>query len=218
MGIDPAGEAPLHEEALMTAALRLDVPELTDLIERRDLTVDDVAHLPEDLRYELVDGRLVLSPTPLASHQWIGYDVVHACGVNAPVDVAPIGEMSVMIDSRNERRPDIVMVHVECGNVSPIDVVHVILIGEIVSPSSRVIDGKDKLKVYADAGVPYYWIIDPLAERVTLTEFVLGSGGVYHEGVRTDERVTLTRPWEIMLDLPALTERRDRLGRPRRTT
>ncbi|GAA4947853.1 hypothetical protein GCM10025331_39670 [Actinoplanes utahensis] len=110
------------------------------------------------------------------------------------------------------------MVHVDCGNVSPIDVVHVILIAEIVSPPSRVTDGKDKLKVYADAGGPYCWVIDPLAEKVTLTEFVLGSGGVYRQGARTDELVTLTRPWEITLDLPALTERRDRFGRPRRTT
>jgi hypothetical protein len=49
------------EEDSMTAAFRLAAP---DLIDRRDLTVDDVAHLPDDLHYELIDGRLVLTPPP----------------------------------------------------------------------------------------------------------------------------------------------------------
>jgi hypothetical protein len=32
-------------------------------------TVDDVRHLPEDLHYELIGGRLMLSPPVLPFHQ-----------------------------------------------------------------------------------------------------------------------------------------------------
>ncbi len=44
----------------MTAALHL--PDL--LRDKQDWTVDDLASLPDDLHYELIDGRLLLpSPT-----------------------------------------------------------------------------------------------------------------------------------------------------------
>jgi hypothetical protein len=39
-----------------------------NLPDRQDWTVDDLASLPEDLRYELIDGRLIL-PSPTAIHQ-----------------------------------------------------------------------------------------------------------------------------------------------------
>ncbi|GAA0458171.1 hypothetical protein Ade02nite_07440 [Paractinoplanes deccanensis] len=50
----------------MTASLRLADPRL---LERRDLTVDDLVDLPEDLRYELIGGRLVLSTHAKTTHQ-----------------------------------------------------------------------------------------------------------------------------------------------------
>jgi hypothetical protein len=62
-------------------------------------------------------------------------------------------------------------------------------------------------------GIPSSWIIDPLAERVTFTEFRLGSDGAYRSRLRTDDIVTVDRPWEITLDLPAWTRRRDRTNR-----
>lgn len=213
MGIDLTEKAPLSEEALMTAALRLDVPELADLLERRDLTVDDVARLPEDLRYELIDGRLVLTLSPSYFHQRVMLDVTMACRVNEPPDIGISHDQSVMIDNHNERRPDVVAIRIEGASVSPVASVDLILAVEILSPSSQRVDRKDKLKVYADAGVAHYWIIDPLAERMTLTEFVLGQDGRYQQVRHTDERATLDRPWRVTLDLPAFTADRDRILR-----
>jgi hypothetical protein len=54
----------------MTAALKL--PSLLD--EKQDWTVDDLASLPKDLRYELIDGRLIL-PSPTYFHQEICYQL-----------------------------------------------------------------------------------------------------------------------------------------------
>jgi Uma2 family endonuclease len=62
-------------------------------------------------------------------------------------------------------------------------------------------------------GIPSYWIIDPLAERVTFTQFCLGPDGVYQRRLRTDALVTVDQPWEITLDLPAWTGKRDRIRR-----
>lgn len=68
-------------EESMTAALRLAAP---DLIGRQDLTVDDVANLPEDLRYELIDGRLILSPSPTPFHQFLILRLAFALESNCP--------------------------------------------------------------------------------------------------------------------------------------
>ncbi|MFI7547707.1 hypothetical protein [Actinoplanes sp. NPDC049599] len=60
-------------------------------------------------------------------------------------------------------------------------------------------------------GIPSYWIIDPLADRVTFTQFCLGTDGVYQSRLETAEVVTVDRPWEVTLDLPAWTRKRDRI-------
>jgi hypothetical protein len=81
----------------------------------------------------------------------------------------------------------------------------VLLVVEIVSPLSQFTDRDDERKLYAAAGIPAYWVIDPLAERVTLTELILDDQGVDRQHLRTSERLTLSGPWPTTLDLPAWT-------------
>ncbi|WP_430783937.1 hypothetical protein [Actinoplanes sp. G11-F43] len=45
---------------------------------------------------------------------------------------------------------------------------------------------------------------------------MLGPDGRYQRTLRTEERVALDSPWEITLDVPARTQRRDRIQRARR--
>ena len=198
----------------MTAALRLAAP---DLIGRQDLTVDDVANLPEDLRYELVDGRLVLSPTPKPIHQSIGVDVAAAFKVNRPAGIVVSTDQSVMFDSHNERCPDVALIHQEGADFTPVLASDVLLAVEIISPSSQVIDRVDKMKVYADGGISIYWIIDLLAERVTLTEFLLSPDGDYRQQETTGDLVMMVRPWKVTVDLPSFTQERDSIRTARRT-
>jgi Uma2 family endonuclease len=51
------------------------------------------------------------------------------------------------------------------------------LVIEIVSPSTRAVDRGVKYYEYEQAGVPEYWLVDPLRERVEA--YRLGAGGVY---------------------------------------
>jgi Uma2 family endonuclease len=51
------------------------------------------------------------------------------------------------------------------------------LVIEIVSPSTRAVDRGVKYYEYEQAGVPEYWLVDPLRERVEA--YRLGPGGVY---------------------------------------
>jgi Uma2 family endonuclease len=196
---------PIEEES-MTAALQLVDPRL---LERRDLTVDDLADLPEDLHYELIDGRLVLTPSAVPLHQNIADLIWMAMRQNRPPEFYISTDQSVGLDGRNERRPDVVVIPSVKARRSPQRVEDVALAVEVVSPSSKSFDRKRKRDDYARAGIPLYWIIDPLADRVTFTEFTLEVGGGYRLQRESDQRVTIEKPWRITLDLPAWTRERD---------
>ena len=190
----------------MTAAVHLVDP---GLIGRRDLTVAEVADLPDELHYELIDGRLVLTPAALPIHQNIGSSVLNALRADCPRTHYASLDQSVVLGPSNERRPDVLALRIEGASRSPVAVTDVCLVVEILSPSSIAVDRDVKLKDYAYAGIPTYWIIDPLGPRLNFTEFVLDSGGHYRRGLHTDERLTLDRPWRITLDPPSWTEERD---------
>jgi Uma2 family endonuclease len=113
------------------------------------------------------------------------------------------------VDSRNEPRPDVVALRIEGASRSPVPVEDAILVVEVISPESTIRDRFEKTRLYAAAGVPAYWVVDPLRERITLTEFLLGADGDYAPSVETDGLVTIDRPWEVTLNLPGWTARRD---------
>ena len=202
------------EEEPMTAALSLS--ELRDLTDRQDWTVDDLASLPEDLRYELIDGRLILSPSPLPFHQFCVLRLSVALEENSPDEFFISFDQSVQIDSSNEPRPDVVLMRESGADRTPVMAADVLLAIEVISPESSTRDRQDKLKRYAYAGIRDYWIVDPRGERVTLTAFSLDRSSTYRQVVRTDGLVTIDRPWETTLDLPAWTKRRDRIRAARR--
>ncbi len=194
----------------MTAAPHLSELDMIDhLLGRDDLTVDDIADLPEDLRYELIDGRLVLSPLAMPFHQYLSFQVAAAVDAFCPDDFLVNVEQAVLLDRRNELRPDVMLIRGEGAFTSPVKPGDVPLVVETISESSKKFDRTGKLKKYAYVGIPNYWIFDPLAERVMFTQFVLGREGAYRQLLHTGELVTVDQPWKVTLDLPAWTRRRD---------
>src|SRR3954454_19420505 len=98
----------------MTAALKL--PSLLD--EKQDWTVDDLASLPKDLRYELIDGRLIL-PSPTYLHQEICAELRIMLRPHCPPGYRPVVDVSLEVDRRNEPRPDVVVGRTAHGMRSP---------------------------------------------------------------------------------------------------
>jgi len=170
-----------------------------------------VARLPEDLPYELIDGRLALSPSPLPFHQFLSSEIQYSLRARRPREYFLATYQSVLVDSRNEPRPDVVVMWRRGANRTPVLAADVLLAVEVISPESTTRDRRDKMKLYAYAGIPAYWVIDPLADRVTFTEFLLSDGGAYQKHLQTDGLITIDRPWETTLDLPGWTRRRDRI-------
>jgi Uma2 family endonuclease len=76
---------------------------------------------------------------------------------------------------------------------------------------SEPVDRATKMRLYARAGIPTYWLIDPLANEITLTEFRLGPQGNYQQHRHSAEQVVIDSPWQVALDLPRMTQERDEL-------
>ncbi|MEU4381986.1 Uma2 family endonuclease [Micromonospora echinofusca] len=177
------------------------------LPERSEWTVDDLGDLPKDLPYELVNGRLIV-PSPTAVHQDLCVELLLALRVNCPAEYLVSIDLSMRIDRRNEPRPDVVAIRREHADRSPVPVEDALLAVEVLSPTSTFRDLYDKAKVYAHAGVRTYWVVDPLHERMTLTEYTLGPTGEYEVLTHTEDLFVTERPWKVSVDLPALTTRR----------
>jgi len=186
-------------------------------LDRTEWTVDDLKDLPEDLNYELVNGRLIL-PSPTFTHQEIAIRIKLALDEHCPETHVVSTDQSIAIDNENEPRPDVVVMPVEHIDVSPVPVAGSLLAVEVVSASQTVREMVDKANAYATAEIPYYWIIDSHDEQLSLTELVLNPAtGRYEVGDATIGVFKTELPFPVTIDLPALSTRyaklRARAGR-----
>lgn len=199
------------EEDPLTAALELNLPD------KQDWTVDDLTSLPKDLRYELIDGRLIL-PSPTAIHQDIGVEVLLALRVQCPPGFLAVVDLSLKIDHRSEPRPDVAVIKLDHADVSPVPVQDALLAVEVISPDSHFRDNYAKAKIYAAAGVAHYWVIDPsFQDGIVLSVFQPGPTGDYEMVSSTRQVFHSAVPYPVTLDLPALTARRNAIVEAVRT-
>jgi Uma2 family endonuclease len=135
----------------------------------------DLHAMPDDgRRHELVDGTLVVTPSPSARHQEVSLALTvtlwEACPPElrlfyAPFDVA-LGEETVL-------QPDLLVAPRADFTDRDLPVAPLLAI-EILSPSTRRIDLTLKLARYEAAGTASYWVVDP--DELTLTAWELVDG------------------------------------------
>jgi Uma2 family endonuclease len=179
-----------------------------DLPGQGDWTVDDLAELPPDLRYELVNGRLMARSSTPGHHDLAG-EIWLAARANCSAEYLVSIDQSLRVDRRNEPRPDVVAVKIEHYGRTPVPVEDALLAVEVISEHSEFRDMVEKAEVYAQAGIRTYWIIDQKRDDISLTEMVLVPGRQpYAFGTHTTEVFSVTEPWPITIDLPALSRRR----------
>jgi Uma2 family endonuclease len=137
------------------------------------LTISEYAKLGEDDRYrwELQEGNLVLSPSPSPDHMLASGELRDQLKSQLPGTLVVIQDVDIdlQLDRGDQpgtsRRPDVVVVEqAEVQRVRRegglLRASEVLLVVEIVSHGSRRMDCVIKRAEYADAGIPYYWIID----------------------------------------------------------
>lgn len=169
-------------------------------------TIDDLEHTPDDgNRYEIADGRLIVTPPPHGSHVRVNTLVRRVLDRTAPESVVVL-DCSASIDIRKRTTcyiPDVMVVHAaafrQMADVfMPVDV---LLVVEVLSPGNAGFDLVQKRHDYAAAGIPRYWIVDPRDQTITVLALP-GGATVYKEEfvVRAGEPWQTGSPYPLTVD------------------
>jgi Uma2 family endonuclease len=171
----------------------------------RPLTADDffAMETPDDgQRYELIDGVLVVSPSPFLPHQWVSTQLIlllaAACPAHLRVFHAPL---DVRLADDTVVEPDLLVVRAEDAAGKRLTGIP-LMVGEILSEYHRGNDLLLKRARYERAGIGLYWIVDPETLQIKVLE--LGPGGTYAETHHHDlgaAPLTLDKPFGVTLAL-----------------
>lgn len=165
----------------------------------------DYASLPDEPRCELIFGRFYLSPSPSTLHQVVVQllwrlldeiaDTSGGAAFLAPLDVH-LAEHSVV-------QPDVMYV-----SASRREVVQRWLEGapdlvvEVLSPGTSRRDRGEKLRLYSQAGVREYWVVDPAERQIEILTnregdfvVVLPDGETYRSQAVPEIRLSLPDFW-----------------------
>jgi Uma2 family endonuclease len=128
-------------------------------------------------RVELIDGSLIVSPAPTPRHQHLSRRLANA--LEPAVEEAGL-EIYEAINVRLRRGripiPDLAIVEPINPDEAVVHVAAVRLICEIVSPSNPAGDRVLKMQLYAEAGIPWYLLVEPEPKSVIVQLFRLDSG------------------------------------------
>lgn len=173
------------------------------------MTVERFLQLPDDgKRYELLDGVVEEVTAPSTKHQRvIGrlYVTLVATLQDTALGEVLLAPYDVVLDDYTVLQPDLVYVGRE--NASIITEANARgapdLVIEVLSPSTRRKDVVRKRRLYARAGVPRYWIVDPEIDRI---EFLRREGDDFALDSRADAPAVAEPPGfpTVRIDLAAL--------------
>ena len=136
-------------------------------------TYEDYCRAPDDKRYELLNGELVMVPAPNMKHQRVlqrlfrdldRFTEEHGLG---EVYVAPV---DVVLSDTDVVQPDVLFIsraredRITDENVRGAPD----LVIEILSPSTADRDRGYKHELYGRHGVLEYWVVDPVAETIAV--------------------------------------------------
>jgi Uma2 family endonuclease len=176
----------------------------------RGWTVDDLDDFPEDgRRRELVDGVLLVAPTPTDVHQVIAARLTVALEETCPADYHVTQAVEVRINHRRSLIPDVLVTTDEAASrrASKYQSHEVVLAVEIVSDSSRAMDRTLKPALYALAGVPFFWRIE-VADHLTVIAHRLDPASeAYAKVGEFTTTIEVSEPWPISIPVKRLIPR-----------
>jgi Uma2 family endonuclease len=171
------------------------------------LTFEQFRQLPSDgKRYELVHGEVHVTPAPTTRHQAVVQNLALSLGSHviknhlgevwtAPLDVR-LGEDTAL-------QPDLIFIsNARAGIIQENWVAgSPDLVVEVLSPSTAAHDRATKLPVYAQAGVPEVWLIDPHAKTVEVlklqgAKYLVDATYAGHQNLAS----SLFPMWQLSLD------------------
>ena len=145
----------------------------TATTEKKKYTYADYLKTPDDERYELIEGELLMTPSPVMRHQRISRKMLIA--LDNHVTDNDLGEVfdapsDVYLDNENVVQPDILFVSKERLDIIGEKNIQGApdLVIEIISESTAYRDLVQKKKLYVRFGVKEYWIVIPEESSVDI--------------------------------------------------
>lgn len=171
-------------------------------------TVEDFYNMPEDIRAELIGGRIIYMATPSRIHQKILGELHFAIlryikekGGGCEIYSAPF---SIQL-----RKEDDTVVEPDLSVICDLDKLNdrgclgaPDWIIEIVSPSNPSHDYITKLNLYYNAGVRLYWIVNPQSKEIHV--YNLGQGGFVAETYSFRDVVKVSIYEDLSIDFSSL--------------
>ncbi len=149
---------------------------------RIKLTYEDYAKTPEDEKWELIDGVLIMAASPSREHQRAQTRL--GTRLSVFIEARDLGyfyfDRDVRLSDTDTLRPDLIFVSREREHIDTSTYIGGApdLVVEIRSPSTAHRDLTVKRELYSRYGVKEYWLVDPYAATVTV---LLLHGGEYEE-------------------------------------
>lgn len=188
----------------MTAAM-------SDLPPAGGWTVDHLDALPDDgVRRELLDGVLLVSPSPTDIHGVLSGLIFYALHASCPPEYHVTQTVSIQINKRRSFIPDVLVPTDEAARrksakFTPREVVLAI---EIVSPSTQSMDRITKPALYAAAGIPYYWRVETRNGEIEVhTGKIDRKSKVYRPFGTFSVEIDTPEPWPIKIPIAKLRPR-----------
>jgi Uma2 family endonuclease len=157
---------------------------------RVKFTYEDYKSLPSEGRYELLEGELVVVPSPRTYHQRISGNLEFL--LRAFVQEHGLGEIfhapyDVVLSEETVLQPDIIFIAKEQAHIITEDNVRGApdLVIEVLSEATAERDRIAKRLLYAKYGVKEYWLVDPARkslEVLRLSERGFETVGIWWEG------------------------------------
>ena len=149
-------------------------------------TYEDYCNAPEDKRYELHDGDLVLVPSPKERHQKTSLNLAAELRLftrRTGIGYIYIAPFDVIFSNTDVVQPDVIFVSSERLEIITPDNIQGApdLVIEVLSPSTAHRDRTFKRALYARHGVREFWLVDTDAH--TIEVLLLGASGYETVGI-----------------------------------
>ena len=164
----------------------------------KPFTVAELDRMPDDgHRYELLDGALLVSPRPNNSHQEVAAELLGLLRAACPAGLRALPEPAVQLSRETEFAPDLVVIRQDQVTAAKCTEPPLLVV-EIRSPSTALIDLNRKKAAHERFGVESYWVVVPDLDKPEMIVFELHDGR-YQEAAHLtgDETFVAAKPFCI---------------------
>ncbi len=172
----------------------------------KKFTEKDYQLLEEGAPFQLINGDLIMSPSPILLHQLIVGKLYNL--ISNFIDrtnsggLVVLSPMDVRLDEENVFQPDLLYISAERKNELMQERINGApdLIIEILSPSTAYYDLRQKKDFYEEFGVKEYLIIDPIKKDAEVY-ILINKEFQLHQKEKQNGTITLTTLPGLQIDL-----------------